>query len=347
MLQSDANRMKSFACPGGVEVIVGYFRQIKNHLVLFGDFMPQQDEQIIDFGPCPVCNAENWTLWHHGSIRNGSFDIQTEEKARVAKCGDCGVIRLEETFCKAEEFYRSGQYRNIIGEQLGPEDFFRRHDPNQLSHLTTLKDFSFRDSVLADIGCGAGSFLDHVNGLVDRAIAIEPGAHYHQSLKSRGYDTFSNVSDSLQVYEGAVDFAICFSVIAHVPSPLEFLSDVRRLIKPGGILALGFDNANYLLLAILPEIYPSFYYRTFHRWYFDAPAFLNCANRAGFGEIEFRYVQHYDLSNAMQWLRNKQPSGIEKLPHLDDSILNSNWRSCLQSNQVSNYVIAVLHNPAN
>ena len=58
MLQSDANRMKSFACPGGVEVIVGYFRQIKNHLVLFGDFMPQQDEQIIDFDRAPFATPK-------------------------------------------------------------------------------------------------------------------------------------------------------------------------------------------------------------------------------------------------------------------------------------------------
>ena len=75
-------------------------------------------------------------------------------------------------------------------------------------------------------------------------------------MKLRGYDKYATVSEPVQDREGAVDIAICFSVIAHVQSLNDFLSDVRRFLKPRGKLAPGFDNANDLLLSLLLKNYP-------------------------------------------------------------------------------------------
>ena len=37
-----------------------------------------------------------------------------------------------------------------------------------------------RNKIVADIGCGAGSFSDHISGLAEKIIAIEPTVMYQK-----------------------------------------------------------------------------------------------------------------------------------------------------------------------
>ena len=115
---------------------------------------------------CEICGADNWDLVvYEGAVRSGSFGTRTEG-GRILRCGGCGADRLDEEVSIARASYESDEYRTVMDQGLKVEDFFNQSDPGQIYNLSAVWPLNLRDKVLADIGCGAGSFLSHVSALV-------------------------------------------------------------------------------------------------------------------------------------------------------------------------------------
>jgi 2-polyprenyl-3-methyl-5-hydroxy-6-metoxy-1,4-benzoquinol methylase len=170
-----------------------------------------------------------------------------------------------------------------------------------------------RDRVVADIGCGAGSFLDLARGVASATLGIEPTRAYHDTLRARGHEAFSYVDHVADGWAGRVDLAVCFSVVEHVRDPVSLLAGIRRLLTPKGRLVLSTPNARDWLLEVLPRDYGAFFHRLVHQWYFDAASIEQLALRAGFSRCAVTHVHRFDLSTLLLWLRDRRPTGMGKL----------------------------------
>lgn len=269
------------------------------------------------FTPCEICGSDNWKLTiYEGAVRTGSFGTLTEG-GKVMRCGGCGADRLNENVNIASASYESADYRIAMAQGLEVEDFFSHADPTQIYNLSAFWPVDLRGKVIADIGCGAGSFLSHVSGLAKTIVAIEPTEMYHSSLRERGYDVFSYASDAVKVHPKSIDVAVTFQVIEHVLNPRFFLSEIATLLKPGGVLIIATPNRDDILMKLLPEDFPPFNYRIAHRWYFDRSSLRNCAELAGLQVESERYVQSYGMSNALLWMKERRPNGYARLPGID------------------------------
>jgi 2-polyprenyl-3-methyl-5-hydroxy-6-metoxy-1,4-benzoquinol methylase len=295
---------------------------------------------IDGFAVCEICRARDWREAYRGPVRDGAFGQLTEETV-VARCGGCGAERLREASAKNEDFYKSVEYRKLLAEPTDAAGFFAEHDVLQLKNLEQLWPESLRGKTIADVGCAAGSFLDHVRGLPAKAIAIEPCAEYHASLKQRGYDVYPFAADAKPTH-GTVDWAFSFSVIEHVGDAKKFLTDIRALLKPGGRLLLSTPNRADALMQLLPDVYPQFFYRAVHRWYFDESSLHEAARHAGLDVLQVRCVHRFGLSNALIWLRDKKPGGRTQLPHVGTPLLDAVWARALEEKGVGDYLYAVL-----
>jgi hypothetical protein len=60
-------------------------------------------------------------------------------------------------------------------------------------------------------------------------------------------------------------------------------------------------------MELLPDDFPSFFYRTVHRWYFNVASLAECAKLAGFEVVETQFVHRYGMANAIAWLRDRRP----------------------------------------
>ena len=96
---------------------------------------------------------------------------------------------------------------------------------------------------------------------------------------------------------------------------------------------------------LLPDVYPSFFYRAVHRWYFDDVSLREAARHAGLDVVDVRCVHRFGLSNALIWLRDKKPGGRKQLPHVGTPLMDAVWARALEAEGVGDYLYAVLARP--
>jgi SAM-dependent methyltransferase len=298
---------------------------------------------MIQFDPCEICGADQWASAYHGSIRDGAFG-SLAEKAEVRQCGGCGVERLAENFCLPESAYSTAEYRQKLKQGLDSQDYLKTHDPLQLHTLRVAQSLPLRDSIVADAGCAGGSLLDHVRGTTTEQVAIEPCDIYHERLAAQGYHVFPDLIQATGKWAGRVEVAFSIHVVEHVPNPRSFLEAIRTLMAPGGRMVLATPNRRDLLLDLLPDDYPQFFYRVVHRWYFDADSLADCARRAGWEVEAVKPVQRYGLSNTLRWLRDKAPGGAEGLPGINAGA-DDWWKSHLETEGRAECLYLILKNP--
>ena len=293
----------------------------------------------IDPGVCGVCSAQTWRVAYEGPIRHGTFGNSVE--ATVFQCDVCGVKFLPSSVGLAPNYYAGHEYRETVGEGADAEDFFRRHDAEQLDRYPLMNRVSLRDRIVAEVGCAAGSFLDGVRGFASTTIGVEPALAYHESLRQRGHAAFSDLSHACVEWKGKVDVAVCFSVIEHVAQPVAFLRQIKTLLVPGGQLLVSTPNARDILLEVGSEAYRRFFYRSVHAYYFDASSLRTAAGIAGFSRFEPRYVHRFNFANFIGWLDQEKPSGNARATVLGDSF-DRTWKAELEESGHADYLYAWL-----
>lgn len=261
--------------------------------------------------PCRICGKASWEVLYRGPIRVGRFGSASLAPETVLRCGGCRAGYLPPSTAVD---YQSESYRELVDGSGSPERFYDLHDGEQAGKLAILGTAELRHKIVADIGCGAGSFLDLVKGVASATLAIEPTRSFHPVLAGKGHQVFSYCNEVAPEWHGRVDTAVCFSVVEHVPDPVALLRDVRRLLRPGGELLVSTPNLDDWMLELLPEDYGAFFFRAVHSWYFDASSLRRLGTAAGFAECAVECVHRFDLSNALLWLRDRRPSGQGAVP---------------------------------
>lgn len=287
------------------------------------------DTNNIDFPTCAVCDSDSWRAAYEGPIRDGAFGAWRE--ARVCRCDTCGVDRLAERACLPIESYESVEYRHILKQDHDVARHNATHDELARFTLHTLWPTSLRDKTVADVGCGGGALLDHIRGLASKIIAIDPSEPFEPSLKARGYSWYPSAAAAAQECAGEVDVVLSTQVIEHVDDPVVFMRCIRQLLAPEGFALISTPNRRDILMELLPDNFPPFFYRTQHRWYFDAGSLGHAAKRAGLLVDEVRHVHRYGLANLLHWLKDGRPGGRSPIAPIDGAI-DHHWQAWLESN---------------
>ena len=294
----------------------------------------------VSFGSCEICGSTTWRPIFTGAVRDGVFGGDLSN-GTVARCGGCSADRLEEALCPGDGFYETEAYRRKLQEELTTEGHYAVSDALQIFTQQAIWPQSLRGKIVADIGCAGGSFLDHVAGLADHAVAIEPCSIYHSSLKARGYEVFPYATNARKDYSGRIDLAVSIQVIEHVRNPRAFLEEIRPLLSPQGRLVISTPNRADILMDLLPGDFPSFFYRTVHRWYFDKASLEECARRAGFDVAEVHFVHRYGMANSVAWLRDRRPTGRQRIDAIEP-LADELWQSYLKQAGRTDCIYAVL-----
>jgi len=275
---------------------------------------------------CIVCNGHKYFSQYTGQIRAGEYGKKTVENYDVLQCKNCELAFLH-PFPDID--YESSSYRLDYTGSDTIESYISKFDYEQTPRINRIGVEKFRGKIVADLGCGGGSFLDSIKGVAKKTIAIEPYSGYHESLEKRGHLVYQYGKDAR---EQEVDMIISFGVIEHTKNPIEYLHDAYSILKKGGEIFLETDNLNdFLMNSDIPE-FKEFFYRTAHYWYFNKYSLTELLNHLGFQNIKPGFRHDHDLSNILCWFRDRKPTGLKKIDFITD-ICNKVWVNFLEQNE--------------
>ena len=101
-----------------------------------------------------------------------------------------------------------------------------------------------RDAAIIDVGCGTGTALDWFRGRGARAIGIDRSDAWARACRSP--PVVQGDAARLPFRDGSFDGAILMHALAHIVAPKATLGEIRRLLRPGGRLAIVTPNRRYL-----------------------------------------------------------------------------------------------------
>ena len=284
---------------------------------------------------CPHCLIPLTILVYEGPIRLGQPGTRSISNHVIKSCETCGIAGLD----RDPIDYESDAYRITVDGNQGVTEFPQIHDWEQASLLGAIGTRGLAGTVVADVGCGGGRFLDLLAGFTKGpTIAIEPTASFHQELQKKGHKTFDTTEHATVEWRHAIDLTVSFDVIEHVEDPTAFARDLKSLGKPGGRIVVGTPNMDQLLLRLMPQEFGAFFFREVHRWYFTPRSLQLSLESAGLKNLHVRSLQRYDFSNIACWLRDRRPTGngAIDLPR----ILSANLAGALESVGMGEYLIA-------
>jgi ubiquinone/menaquinone biosynthesis C-methylase UbiE len=95
---------------------------------------------------------------------------------------------------------------------------------------------------VVEVGAGSGVSFGYYPATVDEVIAIEPEAHLRAlAVEAAGeapvpVRVVDGLADRLPLEDASVDAAVVAGVLCSVPDPARALSELRRVLRPGGEL---------------------------------------------------------------------------------------------------------------
>ena len=107
----------------------------------------------------------------------------------------------------------------------------RRHKERAFAGLTA--------GTVLEIGAGTGANLSVLDPGTD-LIAVEPSARMHDRLRTRSAEAGVNLTvlgtgaESIPLPDASVDEVICSLVLCTVPDQDRALTEIRRVLRPGG-----------------------------------------------------------------------------------------------------------------
>lgn len=155
-----------------------------------------------------------------------------------------------------------------------------------------------RDTIsIMDLGCGPGTDLINVkNAINDERLSLF-GIEYEKSLAAQAREKGIQVYDidlerqSIPMEDGACDIVIANHFMEHTREIFWIVSEVSRVLKPGGILIVGLPNLGSLhnrILLLLGEQPAVIDVMGAHIRGFTAPAFRRFIEAEGYFRISER-----------------------------------------------------------
>lgn len=207
---------------------------------------------------CLICHSPGIRRLGEGRDRNHFIEGRFE----LDRCGACGFIFLNPTPDAATlaRYYPGDYYSYQTDGQPAPAKqsgsraaFYLRHPIRAANALVYSKilgqnrDLPVRPGLrFLDVGCGDGAYLKSRLREGCECYGVDIGGEALDRLKASHPQIRTHCGDLWEAKWPAEFFDIVnvCHVLEHVPDPDRLLAEIRRILKPGGLLKVQLPNAD-------------------------------------------------------------------------------------------------------
>lgn len=180
---------------------------------------------------CNFCGSDDWTI----------FALSNEEELhkRRVKCKKCGLVysNPQGTEPTLKHYY------GVHGKDKSIEMIIRGHESLTAQYNRIFSSFGEKSKgeTFLDVGCSTGHFINEgrkygwdVYGIDISPRCVEYAREKFGLLNVQCTDIFST-----QYPDDFFDYVWLWHVLEHVPDAMGMLTEINRILKPGGKLRIG------------------------------------------------------------------------------------------------------------
>lgn len=239
---------------------------------------------------CNLCGANNYTVVYNTpysgetakvegyKITDHSFKISS----RVVKCQKCGLV-----YTNPRPPVRSliHNYVKMVDSEYVEEEHGRRLSAR--ATLNVLKKFRKKGRLL-DVGCATGFFLDEArkDGWEPFGIELSNWAVNYAKEKLYLENIFQGVLKNAGYPDSYFDAVILKDAIEHLTDPRGTLIEIRRILKPDGILYINTPAIDSAVSRILKAQWWGV--KQLHLYYFTRKTLGKMLAATGFVPVKFK-----------------------------------------------------------
>lgn len=215
------------------------------------------------------------------------------ENVSVVRCGGCGVRRrMPELLDDYEEEYHK--------PYLEQGSAIHSHTLRHFADLMTFrfKDFRHGQERLLDVGCSTGRVLQLAKTMGFTAVGLDYSEWAAKHCQSLGFECRHGSLIGQWEEDSLFDVVHCSHTIEHVPDPVSYLMEMRRLLRPGGILMLAFPNYFSLPRIYWRKKWPIWCLDS-HLWQFTLGQMASICSQLGFRILLKNGLHGYQVRNPL------------------------------------------------
>jgi 2-polyprenyl-3-methyl-5-hydroxy-6-metoxy-1,4-benzoquinol methylase len=210
-------------------------------------------------------------------------DIALPE-GRLLRCRACGQLASQ---IGEAAYWASMRAFDAPDYNLPDEPASDRRMENATRRLTRVCELLGKPASgvrLLDVGCSRGDFVAAAQTLGFDAEGVEPAPQIAQAGRVAGRKIYTGRLEDQGFADGSYDAVTLFEVIEHLREPIPTLREIRRILKPRGVLLLSTGNGASWTARLLKQHWDYFQTQVDagHISFFNPGSLALVAQRAGF-----------------------------------------------------------------
>ena len=206
---------------------------------------------------------------------------------RVVRCDDCGLVFLNPQ-PSDDELARIYNADYFLGSNTGKSSQAVREIKQATAslYLSEISRFCGPGSGhLLEIGCGDGDCLVTAQAAGWRVTGVEYSATACEKARQRlkHGELFCGELQSVRLEAEQFDLCVISDVIEHVRSPMDFLREIHRLLKPGGALFIATPSIDSWSARLMRQKWMEF--KAEHLTYFDRQTLQTALFKSNFRDV--------------------------------------------------------------
>jgi colanic acid biosynthesis glycosyl transferase WcaI len=186
---------------------------------------------------CPIC----------GPVSSSLF--QMENGFRIVRCDGCGLLYVNPRLSR-EELAEHFREEYIADDERAETNFTSFREASLRRECLRLRELLPRGGRLVDVGAASGAFLTCFDGYEEWNVeGIEPSRYAAQYAREKfGLTVHQGFLRDRRYHAASFDVVTCLDTFSYIPDPNGELAEIRRILKPGGFLAVEIPGLRFRLL---------------------------------------------------------------------------------------------------